>query len=119
MNYQNEKLPNGAIKVGSTPTMTEETIKPGILQSHLAPKGKIGLLVIEEGSCQYIWEDEDGPALDADVDHPIVIHPERYHRVVITGPVKLRVEFYTVLNTVIDIKHPDEKRRPGESFIKE
>ena len=117
MNYQNEKLPDGAIKVGSTPSMTEETVKPAILKSHLAPKGKIGLLVVEKGHCQYVLEDEDGPALDADPNHPIVIFPERYHHVVITGPVVFRVEFYTVLNTVIEVKHPEEKKRPGESFI--
>lgn len=117
MNYQNDKLPAGAIKVGSTPSMTEETIKPAILKSHLAPKGKIGLLVVEEGHCQYVWEDEDGPALDADPDHPIVIYSERYHRVVITGPVKLRVEFYTIIDKTIGVKHPEEKRRPGEGFL--
>jgi len=117
MNYQNEELPKGAIKVGSTPVMTEETVKPAILQSHLAPKGKIGLLVVEEGHCQYVWEDEKGPALDADPQHPIVIFPERYHHVVITGPVKFKVEFYTIIDTVIEVKHPEEKKRPGEDFL--
>ena len=117
MNYQNAELPEGAVKVGSTPTMTETTVKPAILKSHLAPKGKIGLLVVEEGQCQYVWEDEDGPALDADPNHPIVIYPERYHHVVITGPVKFRVEFYTVINQVINVEFPDEKKRPGEAFL--
>ena len=27
MNYQNETLPPGANKIGSTPTMTEETVE--------------------------------------------------------------------------------------------
>jgi tellurite resistance-related uncharacterized protein len=117
MNYQNEELPKGAIKVGSTPVMTEETVKPAILQSHLAPKGKIGLLVVEKGHCQYVWEDEEGPALDADPQHPIVIFPERYHHVVITGPVKFKVEFYTIIDTVIEVKHHEEKKRPGEDFL--
>jgi hypothetical protein len=35
MNYQNETLPEGARKVGSTPSMTEETVVPGILKKHL------------------------------------------------------------------------------------
>jgi len=30
MNFQNEMLPQGAQKIGSTPTMTEETVVPGI-----------------------------------------------------------------------------------------
>ena len=117
MNYQNESLPKSAIKVGSTPSMTEVTVKEGILKSHLAPKGKIGYLVVEEGHCQYVWEDEDGPALDADLGHPIVIHPERYHHVIITGPVVFRVEFYTLIGGVIDVKHPQEKKRPGQQFL--
>lgn len=83
----------------------------------MAPKGKIGLLVVEEGHCQYVWEDEEGPALDADPQHSIVIFPERYHHVVITGPVKFKVEFYTIIDTVIEVKHPEEKKRPGEDFL--
>jgi len=34
MNYQNETLPEGAVKAGSTPGMTEETVVPGILKKH-------------------------------------------------------------------------------------
>lgn len=118
MNYQNAKLPQGAVKVGSTPTMDNETVKPGILQKHLAPKGKYGYVVVEEGSLKYVWEDENGPALDADPDHPIVIFPERYHHVELPVPVKFRVEFYTVPQD-IDVTHPEENRRPGEEFVRE
>jgi len=117
MNYQNESLPKSAVKVGSTPSMTEETVKEAILKSHLAPKGKIGYLVVEKGHCQYVWEDEEGPALDADPEHPIVIFPERYHHVVLTGPVTFRVEFYTLIDGVIEVKHPNENKRPGELFL--
>ncbi len=48
MNYQTAKLPEGSTKVGSTPSMTEETVVTGILKKHLAPKGKYGYLVVEE-----------------------------------------------------------------------
>ncbi len=78
MNYQNETLPKRAIKAGSTPSMTEETVVPGILNKHLAPKGKFGYLVVEEGSLQFVWEDEEDNIFDADSEHPIVIFPERY-----------------------------------------
>ena len=56
MNYQNARFPEGAVKVGSTPSMTEETVAPGILNKHLAPKGKFGYLVVEEGSLQFVWK---------------------------------------------------------------
>ena len=117
MNYQNEKLPQGAVKAGSTPSMTEETVVPGILKKHLAPKGKFGYLVVEEGALQFVWEDDEDNILDADPQHPIVIFPERYHHVSITGKVKFRVEFYDVGG--IDIADSSAKvgERPGEDFI--
>jgi len=113
MNFQNEELPQGAVKVGQTPNMTEGTVVKGILKNHLAPKGKVGLVVVEEGALQYIWEDDKENVLDADKDHPIVIESERYHHVVITGPVVFRVEFYKVLNEGEEHKEGD---RPGEAF---
>ena len=90
MNYQNETLPAGAVKAGSTPSMTEETVVAGILKKHLAPKGKFGYLVVEEGSLQFVWEDDEKNVLDADPQHPIVIFPERYHHVSLTGKVRFR-----------------------------
>ena len=113
MNFQNEKLPESAVKVGETPNMTEITVVKGILRNHLAPKGKFGLVVVEEGSLEYIWEDDKENVLNADKDHPIVIEPERYHHVVITGPVVFRVEFYKVLEVGEEHK---EGERPGEAF---
>ncbi len=117
MNYQNAMLPERAIKVGSTPSMTEETVVPGILKNHLAPKGKFGYLVVEEGSLQYVWEDEENNVLDADSEHPIVIFPERYHHVLITGKVRFRVEFYEVeIGDGSDVS-PKDGERPGEDFV--
>ena len=117
MNYQNEALPQGAQKVGATPSMTEETVVPGILKKHLAPKRRFGYLVVEEGALQFIWEDDAENVLDADREHPIVIFPERYHHVKITGKVRFRVEFYDV--GAIDIEAGLQKQgdRPGENFI--
>jgi tellurite resistance-related uncharacterized protein len=117
MHYQNESFPEGAIKVGSTPSMTEETVVPGILKKHLAPKGKFGYLVVEEGSLQFVWEDDPDNVLDADPGHPIVIFPERFHHVSITGQVQFRVEFYKIVNEdTTDVSH-EGGDRPGEDFV--
>ncbi len=116
MNFQNDKLPENAVKVGSTPSMTEENVALGLLKNHLAPKGKYGFLVVEEGSLQFVWED-DKNVIDADPDNPIVIYPERFHHVEIPGKVKFRVEFYEVKeNSGSDIPNKDGDR-PGEDFI--
>jgi len=117
MNFQNETLPQGAQKIGSTPTMTEETVVPGILKKHLAPKGRFGYLVVEEGTLQFIWEDDAENALDADPEHPIVIYPERFHHVNITGKVRFRVEFYDVGGIDINAGLKQKGERPGQDFI--
>ena len=117
MNYQNEMLPEGAIKVGSTPSMNEETVVPGILKNHLAPKGKYGYLVVEQGTLQFVWEDDRGKVLDADQDHPIVIFPERFHHVEITGKVQFRVEFYQVPNEEISDFRQESGDRPGQGYV--
>lgn len=117
MNFQNETLPARAQKAGSTPAMTEETVVPGILRKHLAPKGKTGYLVVEEGSLQFVWEDDVDNVLDADPEHPIVIFPERFHHVVITGPVRFRVEFYVLAEGTGTEPPPKQGERPGADFI--
>ena len=117
MNYQNATLPQGAVKAGTTPSMTEKTVVPGILKKHLAPKGKFGYLVVEEGSLQFVWEDEENNVLDADPGHPIVIFPERYHHVSITGEVRFRVEFYDIGGIDIADNLTKQGQRPGEDFI--
>ena len=117
MNYQNEALPEGAIKIGTTPSMTEETVVPGILRKHLAPKGKYGYLVVEEGALEFVWEDDEENVLDSDPEHPIVIFPERFHHVSIKDKVRFRVEFYEVPSGVtIDDEHK-EAERPGQDFL--
>ncbi len=117
MNFQNASLPAGAIKVGSTPAMTEETVVAGILRNHLAPKGKTGYLIVEEGALQYVWEDDVDNVLDADPEHPIVIFPERFHHVVITGPVRFRVEVYEQTEGAGTKPTPKKGERPGADFI--
>ncbi len=115
MNYQNATLPETAEKVGSTKLMNQETVVPGILKKHLTPKGKWGNIVIESGSLQFIWEDDPETIIDADPGHPIVIFPERFHHVIITGDVEFLVEFYLVPEVSKDEEQQGD--RPGEAFV--
>ena len=93
MPFQTVELPPNMIRVGATKTMTETTILPGLLRNHRTPKDRYGMLVVEKGTLQFRWED-DKTILDADPQHPIIIFPERFHRVLLAGPVTFRVEFY-------------------------
>ncbi len=93
MNYQSKTLPEDVVKISNTATMTEETILPGILKNHATRQRRYGLLVVESGALQFVWEKED-LVLDADPGHPIVIFPEKLHHVNITGKVQFHIEFY-------------------------
>lgn len=116
MRYQDEKLPDRAVKVGETPLMDENTVLPAILNNHMSPKGKYGYIAVENGSLQFVWEDNLEDVMMCDKQHPIVITPERYHHVIITGKVEFKVEFYKLEDTKIEISD-EEASRPGEKFI--
>ncbi len=113
-NYQNEKLPEGAEYVGSSPLMTERDVLKAILEAHMAPKGKCGYLIVEKGKLQFVWEDTE-EVFDAAPGHPIVIGSERYHHIRITGRVVFRDEFYKVPDTGV---YENDARRPAEEFLK-
>ncbi len=110
MRFQNLPLPDLSNKIGETPWMNQDTI----LNKHMAPKGKLGLVIIKEGSCDFVWEDSPLDIITGNKDNPIIIEPERYHHVIITGKVELKIEFYKDT----DNNQFDEKAiRPGEDFV--
>lgn len=113
--YDNSVLPKDLDKVGETPFMTEENVFPDILKNHMAPKNKLGYLVVRKGELNYVWEDEEDKVYTVDSNHPLVIYPERYHRVILTGAVEFKVEFYRYDDEIIVDK---TALRPGENFIK-
>ena len=115
MRFQNLPLPNQENKLGETDYMTQETVLKPILNKHMAPKGKVGLVVIKSGELGFIWEDTPNDMIKGDMNHPIVIEPERYHHVVITGDVEFKVEFYKDNEKN---RYDEEAIRPGEAFIK-
>ncbi len=113
MVYQNAALPDHAKFAGSTPEFTEATVPKPILNKHMAPAGKCGYLVVQSGALQFVWEDT-GETFDAAPGHPVVIAPERYHHVQITGPVKFKIEFYAL---PAPARTDDSASRPGEAFL--
>lgn len=102
--------------LGKTHIMDENTALEGLLNDHMAPVGKYGLLVVTEGSCDYKWNDSD-TIYTIKAGEEFWIEPERLHKVIITGPVKFRVEFYKFPDSVIK-EYNESVARPGEEFIK-
>ncbi len=116
MRYQNKGLPGGAVKAGETPVMNQDNVFPGILEKHMAPRGKWGRIVVVRGSLEYIWEDTPEEVYTIDPEHPFVIESERYHRVILTGDVEFKVEFYKVEGDAVE-KTDTDAQRPGERFL--
>ena len=114
MRYQQLPQPDLSKKIGETQWLTEKTVLKPLLNKHMAPKGKVGLIIVREGFLDYVWEDDLDNVLTCDKNHPIVIEPERYHHVIITGKVEFKIEFYKDVESL----SLDEKAiRPGEAFI--
>ncbi len=94
MRYQNEILPKGMRKISETKVMNQTNVMTALLSKHMSPRRKWAYLVVLNGTCNFIWEDTPEDIMIADVDHPIIITPERFHRVIINGEVEFKVEFY-------------------------
>ena len=114
MSNKNTDLPLIENKIGETTWLTNKTILKPLLNKHMAPKGKIGLVVVKVGSIDFVWEDDLKNVLTCDKDNPIVIESERYHHLILKGDVEFKIEFYKE----VESKSSDElAKRPGESFI--
>ncbi len=110
MHYSTERLPDGAKKAGATPQMNEKSVPEAILKKHMTPKDRCGLVVVKSGKLRFQWEDT-GELFDVDPEHPMLIHPERYHKVILAGPASFHVEFYHIPSTA---KHDPKAKRPCE-----
>ena len=115
MRFQDKGLPKGAVKAGETPVMNQNNVFPGILEKHMAPKGKWGRVVVVRGSVEYVWDDTPEEVFTIDTEHPLVIEPERYHHLILTGDVEFKVEFYKVDKKRGEVDK--EAPRPGENFL--
>lgn len=113
--YDNLIFPEGLEKVGETPWMNEKNVFPDILKKHMAPKDKLGYLIVKKGELDFVWENEKGNVYTVDAKHPLIIYPERYHHVILTGPVEFKIKFYKF---DIDKVKDSVALRPGEEFIK-
>ncbi|MBC2852158.1 DUF1971 domain-containing protein [Cetobacterium sp. 8H] len=92
--YDKNSFPPELKKKNETPIMNEKTIFADILKAHKLPEGKFGLLRVLSGKVNFIWEEDPEIIYTVDSEHPLVIVPEKLHRVILNGPMELRVEFY-------------------------
>ncbi|MCP5386771.1 MAG: DUF1971 domain-containing protein [Novosphingobium sp.] len=77
----------------STPVFDERSLPEAIQNAHNTKDGVWGLLVVLEGAVDLVFHD---PARKVHVkpQSPAVIAPQAVHHVELTGPMKMKVEFY-------------------------
>ena len=85
-------LPNGPFR--STPEFDQTTLPLALQRTHNTKAGVWGRLCILDGAVRFIDEAAGGAAYDlvAGETHPI--RPQADHHLELTGPVRLRVDFY-------------------------
>ncbi|MCM8529942.1 MAG: DUF1971 domain-containing protein [Lentisphaeraceae bacterium] len=88
-----QEMPKNFELYKSTPVFTEETIPSAILNRHNTKKGTWGKLNILEGEAIFV-DLENEQEIVATPDRPVNIVEEAWHHVKVSGPVKLRVDFY-------------------------
>lgn len=94
--FDTHVLPKDLEKIGETPIMNETNVFKDILEEHKTPKNKLGYLKVLEGQLDFVWADAPELIYTVDANHPLVIFPEKSHRVILTGPVQFKVEFYKI-----------------------
>lgn len=96
-------IPDDHDLVRTTAVFDEHSIPAGLLKAHRVAAGVWGNLVVHEGAIDFSFEDDEADDQDAEKgskartvaagEHQ-PIPPDRPHRLTITGPVRLVVEFH-------------------------
>lgn len=89
-----QALPAGQRLVRTTPTFDEHTIPAALLAAHRTAPDVWGRLVIAEGSTGFVFDDIPDRPLRLHAGDTVGIAPQRSHRIVPHGHVRLTVEFY-------------------------
>lgn len=77
----------------TTPVFDEATLPDAIRSAHSTKAGVWGLLRVLEGEARLILHDPRREVVATPAE-PAPIPPQAVHHVELTGPVRLRVEFY-------------------------
>lgn len=88
------ELPVGLEHVRTTPMFDEVSVPDGLLAAHRTAKGVWGRLVVETGSVDFAFEDDESEQRHLASGDAQVIPPTRPHRIILAGPATFCVEFH-------------------------
>ena len=91
------ELPEGLTILGRAGPWDQDSVPGGLLRAHRTPEGRWGRLVIHDGAVGFQFKPGDAPPapvrhLDAGAHQPIP--PGVPHRLILTGAVRLELEFW-------------------------
>ena len=88
-----EGMPSGVVPAGASLEFTRDTLPDALQREHALGDGRWGVLRVFEGNLVYVDLAGGNERLVAAPD-TVVIAPRRPHKVVVSGPVRCRIDFY-------------------------
>ena len=90
-------LPDGLVLSGNALEFTDATMPNALLREHALGPGHWGLLNVLEGSVTFV---DMGAGSEQLVSAPgtVPIHPQAPHRLIVSGPVRVRIDFFVEQN---------------------
>ncbi len=88
-------LPEGCDAYRSLGPFTAETVPAGLRKAHSLKAGCWGVLKVEDGAVNFVWEDTaKGAAVRLQAGDSILIPPGRLHHLDLDSAVTLGITFY-------------------------
>lgn len=88
------ELPADVAFVRTTKVFDEHTVPRGLRSAHTLADAVWGVIVVESGSLEFVFDDPPEAPRHLGVGEQQVIPPARLHHVAIDGPVGFRIEFH-------------------------
>ena len=90
-------LPDGLVPSGNSLEFTDADMPNALLREHALGPGHWGRLHVMEGSITFV-DMGTNEEVSVSAGESVPIHPQAPHRIVLSGPVRCRLEFLTEPN---------------------
>jgi hemoglobin len=88
------RLPDGCEAYRRLGPFTAATLPSGLLRAHALKPGCWGVLAIEAGGIDFVWEDTPDGSIRLGAGDCVVIPPERRHHIAVDGEFRLEIGLY-------------------------
>jgi tellurite resistance-related uncharacterized protein len=88
------ELPAGLVVLGRGGPWDQDSLPAGLLRAHRTAEGRWGRLRVLDGSVDFQFEAQGAPLVHLAAPSTQAIPPGAPHHLVVTGPVRLELEFW-------------------------